>query len=198
MKSHESQSRTIEAQFLKQRARNWKCLVLCVTRTVNLKTDFKTLYTVYWNKNILHLFLSTTQTKRNKRRWTTATAITRTGYYSKKSSNRSIVLCVLRDACHELFCVFGDFYASVTRDAEVTKSLQLRRFWAFFKIVWFRWLGDFLVLLKGAMTKWRNTEDWKDTEQWPQHKTMPIKPTIVSISPQNTECLVETTCDIYI
>ena len=38
-------------------------------------------------------------------------------------------------ACHELLCVFGDFYASVTRGAEVTKSLQLRRFWAFFKIL---------------------------------------------------------------
>ena len=28
------------------------------------------------------------------------------------------------DACHELFCVFEDFYASGTGDAEVTKSLQ--------------------------------------------------------------------------
>ena len=56
----------------------------------------------------------------------TATEITRTGYSTKKeSSSRSIVLCVLRDACHELFCVFGDFYASGTQDAEVTKSLLL-------------------------------------------------------------------------
>lgn len=30
----------------------------------------------------------------------------------------------LRPACHELFCVFEDFYASGTRDVEVTKSLQ--------------------------------------------------------------------------
>ena len=36
---------------------------------------------------------------------------------------RSIDLYVLRDACHELFCVFKDFYASGTQDAEVTKSL---------------------------------------------------------------------------
>ena len=41
----------------------------------------------------------------------------------KDIPNRSIILCVLRDACHELFCVVGDFYASVTQDAEVTKSL---------------------------------------------------------------------------
>ena len=29
-------------------------------------------------------------------------------------------------AYHELFCVFGDFYASGTQDAKVTKSLLLR------------------------------------------------------------------------
>ena len=33
-----------------------------------------------------------------------------------------IDLCVLRDACHELFCVFRDFYVSWTQYAEVTKS----------------------------------------------------------------------------
>ena len=31
--------------------------------------------------------------------------------------------CILRDACHDLFCIFGDFYASGKQDAEVTKSL---------------------------------------------------------------------------
>ena len=56
----------------------------------------------------------------------TATEITRTRYSTKKeSSSRSIVLYVLRDACHELFCVFGGFYASGTQGAEVTKSLLL-------------------------------------------------------------------------
>ena len=35
-----------------------------------------------------------------------------------------IDLCILRDACDELFCVFGDFYASGTQDTEVTKSLK--------------------------------------------------------------------------
>ena len=42
----------------------------------------------------------------------------------KTSSDRSIDLCVLQDACHELFCVFGDFYGSGTQDTEVTKSLK--------------------------------------------------------------------------
>ena len=37
--------------------------------------------------------------------------------------DQSIDLCVLRDACHKLFCVFKDFYASGTQDAEVAKTL---------------------------------------------------------------------------
>ena len=53
---------------------------------------------------------------------TTATEISRTGYSTKKSSNRSIVLCVLQDAFHELICVFGDSYVFGTQDVEVTKS----------------------------------------------------------------------------
>ena len=39
----------------------------------------------------------------------TATEIRRTGYSTKTSSDLSIDLCVLQDACHELFCIFGDF-----------------------------------------------------------------------------------------
>ena len=38
--------------------------------------------------------------------------------------DQSFFLCVLRDASHELFCVFKDFYASGTQDAEGTKSLN--------------------------------------------------------------------------
>ena len=45
--------------------------------------------------------------------------------FYKKTSNRSIVLCILMDACHESFCFFGDFYASGMWDAEVTKSLLI-------------------------------------------------------------------------
>ena len=36
-----------------------------------------------------------------------------------------IVLYILRDAFHGLFCVFGDFYASGMQDTEVKKSLTL-------------------------------------------------------------------------
>ena len=55
----------------------------------------------------------------------TTTEITRTGYFYKYTcSNQSLNLCVLWDACYELFCVFGVFYASRTQDAEVTKSLH--------------------------------------------------------------------------
>ena len=45
-----------------------------------------------------------------------------------KNIFRSIDLCVLRDASVELFCVFGDFYASGTQDAEVRKSLNNAEF----------------------------------------------------------------------
>ena len=38
-------------------------------------------------------------------------------------------LGVLRNACHELFCVFGDFYVSGTQDAGVTKSLKVMPLW---------------------------------------------------------------------
>ena len=48
-----------------------------------------------------------------------------TGYSTNKSSNSSIILCVLRDAYHELFCVFLDFHASGTQGTEVAKSVNL-------------------------------------------------------------------------
>ena len=38
---------------------------------------------------------------------------------------RSIDLCFLRDTFHELLCIFSDFYALVTLESEVTKSLVL-------------------------------------------------------------------------
>ena len=61
----------------------------------------------------------------NMHRSTTATEITRTGYsIIKTSSARSIDLCILKDACNELFCMFGDFYASGLQDSRVRKSLQ--------------------------------------------------------------------------
>ena len=61
----------------------------------------------------------------NMHRETTATEITRTEYsIIKTSSERSINLCILRDECNELFCIFGDFYASGLQDSRVTNSLQ--------------------------------------------------------------------------
>ena len=50
----------------------------------------------------------------------TATEITQTGYSTILINQSNI----LRDACHKLFCVFGDLYASSTQGAEVTKSLS--------------------------------------------------------------------------
>ena len=47
---------------------------------------------------------------------------------------RLIDLCVLQDACHELFSVFGDFYGSGTQDAEVKKSLSLKCLYLAFRI----------------------------------------------------------------
>ena len=97
------QSRSSESQFKKKKqgVLNWKCLGFNVTSQL------------MWRQTP-HFFI-------------TATEIRRTGYSTKKSSNRSIVPYVLRDACHELFCVFGDFSASRTQDAEVTKSLHWRK-----------------------------------------------------------------------
>ena len=55
----------------------------------------------------------------------TATEITWMGYFYKYTwSDLLIDLCILWHACHELFWIFGDFYASETQDAEVTKSLH--------------------------------------------------------------------------
>ena len=31
----------------------------------------------------------------------------------------------IQDACHDFLCIFGDFYASGTQDAEVKKSLAI-------------------------------------------------------------------------
>ena len=40
-------------------------------------------------------------------------------------SDLLIGVCFLRDACHKLFCVFGDLSGTGTLDAEVTKALEL-------------------------------------------------------------------------
>ena len=54
----------------------------------------------------------------------TSTEIMQTGYFYRYTClDQSIGLCVLWDACYELFWVFGDFYASGTQEEEVPKSL---------------------------------------------------------------------------
>ena len=43
---------------------------------------------------------------------------------TQSCSDQSIDLCILWDACHELFRAFEDFYPSGTQDAKATKSLE--------------------------------------------------------------------------
>ena len=81
----------------------------------------------------------------------TATEITQTGYSTKKSSNRSIFPYVLRDACHEIFCVFGDFSASRTQDAEVTKSLHCRKK---FTVLWSSIVIHKVLVWGSPQAKW--------------------------------------------
>ena len=104
---------------------NWKCLGFYVTRQL------------MWRQTP-NLFI-------------TATEITRTGYYTKKSSNRSIVPYVLRDPCHEIFCVFGDFSASRTQDAEVTKLLHCRKK---FTVLWSLIVIHKVLVRSPNHTKW--------------------------------------------
>ena len=78
----------------------------------------------------------------------TATEITRTGYSKKISSDQLLInLCILRDACHELFCICGDFYASGTQDTEVTKPLC----YTVFKVHPYKILSD-INLFPGAFS----------------------------------------------
>ena len=49
----------------------------------------------------------------------------RAGYFYKYTCVRSIDLSVLGEACREIFCAFGDFYASGMQDAKVPKSLEV-------------------------------------------------------------------------
>ena len=103
---------------------------LCI-QTVNLKTDSKTLY-----NSILKLIQSPSILKHNKG-YTKHAQFNNSPnncyrdhmnriFCKNTSSDRSTNLCVLQDACHDLFCVFGDFYASRTQDTEVTKSLRIK------------------------------------------------------------------------
>ena len=96
------------------------CLGLYVTRKFNLERDAKALY---YSLLKLKYSPSTYMCLKHKKEQHAATEITRTGYSTKKSSNWLIVLCVLRDKCHEFFSIFGDYHESGTQDAKVTISL---------------------------------------------------------------------------
>ena len=70
-----------------------KTFVKIIWQTGNLETEAKTFYYSLLKKQPNH---------------------TVTGYSTKNlqidRANRSIDLCVLRNACHELFCVFGNVF----------------------------------------------------------------------------------------
>ena len=129
MKNHDSdcQSRTNASQ-LKKKELKLKMLGLLCNQTVNLKTDSKTLY-----YSILKLKYSPPIKKKHNKQG-------KNKYASFNNSNnnfhknymnwvflqrhrfRSINQLIfasygMRLWCHELFCVFGDFYAPGTQDA---------------------------------------------------------------------------------
>ena len=97
-------------------------------QTDNLETDSKTLYYRLLKLKMQSFYIFKAQ-KRLKQicifKQQPQKSHGMDNYSTKKSSNRSITLCILRDACHELFCIFRDFYASGTQDTEVTKSLKV-------------------------------------------------------------------------
>ena len=88
---------------------------------------------LYGHKEKLFIFLTTTTS--------TAAEIEQTGFFFKNIF-RWIDLCVLQDASTELFCVFGDFYASGTHDAEVTKSLTFVLTFCVHQCVCVHWDGE--------------------------------------------------------
>ena len=93
---------------------------------INLKIDFKTLYyslleektPIIKHNRLKQIYLFKQQPQEQPHE------ITRTGYTTKTFSDRLIDLCVPRDVCKALFCVFGAFYAPGMQDTEATKSLK--------------------------------------------------------------------------
>ena len=116
LKNHESLSITNESQFKKTRNPKLKMLAPLCYQRVNLETDAKTLY-----YSLLKLKYSLSIHLKHKREYASLDSSHRN--HTIRISNRSIVLCILRDAFLELFCIFGDCYVSRMLDAEVTKSL---------------------------------------------------------------------------
>ena len=91
----------------RKRVGKWKCLGLYIcNQTVNLTT---------------HSRAQQSSTKAaTEITWMIIQCISTNAH---ACSDQSINFCVLRDAFHELFCVFRNFYLSRTQDVGVTKSL---------------------------------------------------------------------------
>ena len=128
------QNQWVPVKWIKQKTKKtWSCKLnmfgpLC-NQTVNLKTDAKTIYymTVYWNLNIVLLYVKSTKKCIFQQR-------------PQKSNNQYILPKNFQIdgsfACHELFCVLGDFYASATqphRGNKITGNSYkfLERCWSF-------------------------------------------------------------------
>ena len=143
---------------------------LC-NQTVNLKTDSKNLY-----YSVLKLKYGLSISKHNKG-WkiyallsNSHNAVEITGTVRIFLQTHMFILTDRSlDACHELVCIFKDFFASGMQDAELTKSLS------------------FLVLLMDMISKWCNTmiENW-DTLQY-QNTIHEFLCTLPSATPRNTQ-----------
>ena len=95
-------------------------LGLYVTRQLILRPTPNRFKFIQFTEIKIYSYIFKAQKRLNK---FAATEITQTGYSAKNLQIKLIILCILRDTCHDIFCVCGDFYASGTQDAEATKSL---------------------------------------------------------------------------
>ena len=80
---------------------------------------------------------------------TTTILITATEIYNNTSWAWWTDFCILWDAYHALFCIFGNFYVSGTQDAEVRKSLK-----------WFQWSSP------GLTNQWYMDGICNQCNQW--------------------------------
>ena len=110
--NHESLPKTNEFQLKKNKESSWKCMGLYVTNWRQMPK----LFTKFTEVKIKSFYIIIKAQRRLKYICIfkqQGTEITQTGYFTKTSSNWSIILYVLRDVCHELmFYVFGYFYTS--------------------------------------------------------------------------------------
>ena len=113
VKNHASLFITNECQFKKTRSPKLKMLGPLCSQTVNLETDAKTL-----NYRLLELNYSLSIYLKHKKDCIFKQQPEKTHkqdiLLKHLQIDRSIVLCVPRDAFHKLFCVFVDFDASGT------------------------------------------------------------------------------------